>query len=168
MRILTALAALPLLAASGAAFAQADLSTMNGQTIINKITAPQLISLLKANGYTATLGVLDDKSPYIEASINNVDFQVYFYACDEAKARACEQVQYQWWVDASAPSTVAVMNAYNNAWVAGKARLGDDNVPEVEHMLDLYGGVTIDNVVGSFGLWEQVIKNFQDELKKPH
>lgn len=167
MRFLTALMALPLLAASGAAFGQSDLSTMNGQTIITKITAPQLISLLKANGYQANLAVLDTKEPYVTASKDNRDFEIYFYNCDEAKARACEQVQFQWWVYSSKPSTVQVMNDYNNAWVAGKARLGSDGTPEVEHMLDLYGGATIDNVVGAFGLWDQVMTNFEDQLKKP-
>lgn len=169
MRILTALAVLPLLAASGAAFGQTDLSTMNGQTIISKITAPQLISLLQANGYRAELAIITDtKEPYVTASKDNRNFDIYFYNCDQAKARACEQVQFQWWAENHAPSTIEVMNNYTNAWVAGKARLGSDGTPEVEHMLDLYGGATIDNVVGAFGLWDQVVVNFEDELKKPH
>ncbi len=148
------LAALP-------ASAQADLTQVDGQTVIESITAAQLTGLLQAEGYEASFKLLDDGTPYIESKTLNMWFGIFLYGCDgTAKAKSCSQIIFQTWFTPTKPATAELLNDYDTRWAFGKAYVAEDGAAMVEHQIYMYGGVTVDNIVTTLRLWDEIITNF--------
>ncbi len=158
------LAAAALSAAVPTAASAQDLTTVDGQTVITTITAAQMIGVLQSQGYEADLELLDDGTPFVASTYDGYYFDVYLQGCDNSKARRCESLQYYIWFNLDKRPSSDVANAYNNAWMFGKARILNDGTAVVEHAVDLYGGVTVDYLIGTVGLWETIVDNFVEHL----
>jgi hypothetical protein len=159
--------ALVLLCPVAASAAPADnLASAPGTTIVTEITAPQLIELLQAKGFTGKEVLGDDGSPEVESTLANGDtFEVLMYGCNEAKAKACNMLQLRATYTVTANKIKAV-NTFNNAWVLGRGRYTDDGKAVVESAIDLEGGVTIDNLKVGFDQWSGIVGDFTDAIDK--
>lgn len=165
MRPGTALLGLALVLAPMAAFAQVDLSTAPGDTVIAAITPVQVSGLLKAKGYPATAGGLDTEGPWVDSTSNGgLNFSINFYGCSTGKVKECNRLQFRAQFTRKAADNDALMTQYDRAWVFGKAYVNSDGEMVLEYPINLTGGVTIDNFADNLQLWENVLGDFTKEI----
>lgn len=165
MRPGTALLGLALVAMPVTAFAQADLTTAPGNTVVEAITPVQLAGLLEAKGYPATAGGLDTDGPWVDStSLSGFNFTVNFYGCTAGKVKECNRLQFRAQFTRKTSVNDALMTQYDRAWVFGKAYVNSDGDMVLEYPINLTGGVTIDNVSDNLQLWEDVLGDFTMEI----
>jgi hypothetical protein len=155
------LAAALLAASSGAAFAQADLATVDPSTVITTITPVEVVMLLESRGYPATAHDLDTDLPYVDTTANGINYSVNLFACSGAKVKACEQVQFRAWFERKGGDDAEkLMTDYDREWVFGKAYVNDEGNMVIEHAFTVRAGVTVANLLDSIELWEGVVEDF--------
>jgi hypothetical protein len=165
MRPAIALLGLVVFAAPAAAFAQGDISTAPGNTVIGEITPVQLAGLFKAKGYTATPGGLDTDGPWVDSvSKGGFNFTVNFYGCTTGKVKECNRLQFRATFTRKSPENDDLMTKYDQNWVFGKAYTNTDGDMVLEYPINLTGGVTIDNLVDNLLLWEDVLGDYTTEI----
>jgi hypothetical protein len=165
MRPAIAFLGLALAAAPFAAFAQGDISTAPGDTVIGQITPVQLAGLFKSQGYTATAGGLDTDGPWVDStSKSGYNFTVNFYGCTTGKVKECNRLQFRATFTRKGADNDALMTQYDRAWVFGKAYTNTDGDMVLEYPINLTGGVTIDNLNDNILLWEDLLGDFTQEI----
>lgn len=155
-----ALFAAALLAGPGAAFGQTNLAGVDPATVIESITPVEVVMLLESRGYPAEAFELDTDTPYVDTTAHGINYSVNLFACEGAKVKACEQVQFRAWFERKAADLEALMTAYDREWVFGKAYVNDDGNMVIEHAFTLRAGVTVANLFDTIELWEGVVEDF--------
>lgn len=151
MRCLTIAAALGLLAAPAAA--QDD--------VVYSISATELRDILQERGATVTLDKSDTGALMLYGTnVDNINFDIFFYDCDEAKVPQCLRLQYRASFTTTKPTTLDLVNGFNRERAYGRGYLATDGAAVVEHLVSLEGGVTREGLGASFDFFDLIIDDF--------
>lgn len=142
------------------AVAAAEPSTSFSQSgALVEASQPKTILSLASRFGTAELDRdgLDD--PMIRGQIAGKDYRVYFYGC--ARGRDCTDVMFvaRWESDRFTDKS---MGDWNRAKRFGKAYLDEDGNPSVEFNVNLFRGVSRDNLEDTFDWWRLILAEFAD------
>jgi len=120
---------------------------------------PQYV-LLTARAYgEADLDVDPLGDPVIRGKIEDLGYFIYFYGCSEGKACTNLMFSARWESDHYNDKS---MGDWNRERRFGKAFLDEDGNPAVEMNVNLFGGVSRDNLVDTFDWWRLVLTDFAD------
>lgn len=112
-----------------------------------------------ARGYgSATIQTDSVGDPQILGRINGVLYTVNFYGCTDGAD--CTTVQFQAGWKNPGELTLDDMNLWNQDKRFGKAYLDFENDPVIEWDVNLFGGVSAQNLDDTFDWWRIVLENF--------
>lgn len=129
--------------------------------VYQDLAGSEVVALLDAHGYNATLTADDFGDPLIMGSADGLKFQVQTYNCNDAAPRRCKTLRFL--SSFAAPSSISAdevmkaMNDFNKSKVYGRAFVNDDNDPTVDFRIDLSGGVTAANLMDQVGTWKSFV-----------
>ncbi len=131
--------------------------------VMQAATADDLVAALRAAGASdLETGTDPYGDPLVDGSYEGLNFSVVFYKCDRAELQACGQLQYRVSFDMGLPAaeSEALMQAWNRAWIFGKAYVDESGDLLLEHPTYLSGGVTADNLRRNADLWLEMLPDF--------
>lgn len=127
-------------------------------------TSPQAIAdLLQQAGYRAVIGVDNVGDPMIDSSAAGVDYSIYFYGCNEGGSN-CQSIQFSSGYDLDRGTSFQAMNDWNAAQRFGFAYLDSESDPYVNMDVNMAYGVSTDNLLDVFAVWDQVLSDFQTHI----
>jgi hypothetical protein len=144
----------------GIAAAQSDLGSVPPDTVLTSATAQQIATLLQSKGYRATISVGTDNAPIVNSATGGVNFDIFLFNCDTAKAKRCEKIEFIASFTTEQPTALDVLNKFNADWVDAKGYLTTDGYSNLSYSVMLTGGVTVANLGETLGLWDSVVNNF--------
>ncbi len=156
LKTFAGLALAALLAVSAPAHAQTE-------DTFNAINGEDLVTLLESQGIAASLTIDSYGDPLIRAEVGNLAFSIITYNCDGAADPACGRLQLaaQFRLpDGASESDIAIMNAYNQQYLFGRAYIDPYGLATVDYTINLNHGVTEDNLVDNLVIWIHVLDNF--------
>lgn len=130
--------------------------------LVDATDAPALAALLEAEGYGATLGTDDYGDPYIESAAEGLNFQIYFYGCEDGAA--CTDIQYHAGFNLDGPLSPEQMNDWNRGWRFGRLYNDDEGDPHLEYDVTLAGGVSRANFQDTFQVWRETLVSFKEHI----
>lgn len=134
-----------------------------GDEVFNAMTGPQLVDILRQQGFAASLQEDSYGDPLIIAQAGNLSFTIITYGCNMDPVEACARLQMvaQFHLpDGASEYDIALMNAYNQRYLFGRAYIDQEGYATVDYTINLNQGVTADNVVDNFNIWLHVLHNF--------
>jgi len=156
LRVIAAILCAGIIAAAAPAYAQED-------DTFNSITGQNLVTLLESQGIAATLTQDSYGDPLIRAEVGNLAFSIITYNCNGDSNPACARLQLaaQFRLPNGAnESDIAIMNAYNQQYLFGRAYIDPYGLATVDYSINLNHGITEDNLVDDFVIWIHVLDNF--------
>ena len=156
-KMLMSAALAAILLASSAARAQDE------SEIFNAITGEDLVELLQTQGIAASLTQDGYGDPLIVAEVGNLAFSIITYNCNGSSNAACARLQLaaQFHLpDGASETDIAMMNAYNQQYLFGRAYIDPYGSATVDYTINLNQGVTEDNLVDNLNIWIHVLDNF--------
>lgn len=127
------------------------------------VTAQDLDTILNiAKGFgKAELTTDRDGDPKISGKISGSNYSVYFFGCKDGKD--CRDIQFvTGW--SGYDVTIDQINDWNNKKRYGKVYLDDENDPMLIMPVNLYGGVSYENLEDTFDWWVLVLEEFQEQV----
>lgn len=131
--------------------------------VFNAITGEDLVALLQTQGIAASLTQDGYGDPLIIAEAGNLAFSVITYNCNGDANAACGRLQLaaQFRLpDGASETDIAMMNAYNQQYLFGRAYIDPYGSATVDYTINLSHGVTEDNLVDNLVIWIHVLDNF--------
>lgn len=126
------------------------------QTLIDGKDPDAVLNVARGYG-SATLTTDSQGDPKIEGRIDGQEYLVLFYDCTDN--RDCKAIQLWTWFDHKG-YTHADMAAWNQTERFGKAYLDTDGDPNIEWEINLFGGVSSQNLDDNFDWWRVVLEKF--------
>lgn len=147
---------------SAAALAATVLSTpvFADSSVYSDLSGSEIVALLDAHGYSATLTTDDHGDPLIMGSVDGLKFRVFTYNCNAQAPRRCNSLQF---VSSFAlghkptPDDYVAMNKYNNDRIFGRAFINDDNDAAIDYVINLTGGVMAGNLMDDVSTWKTYV-----------
>jgi len=137
-------------------------------TVYNDLSGSEIVALLDAHGYSATLTTDQGGDPEIMAAADGLKFTVFTYNCNTQAPRRCNGLQFESAFDLGHKPTEAdyvAMNQYNNDKVFGRAFINKDGDAAVDFVVNLTGGVLTANLMDDVGTWKTyVLEKFIQNL----
>lgn len=135
------------------------------ETAVNSITPTELADTFASAGFAIEATRTPDGDPRLDGqSASGINFSVYFYDCTRAKAPACARVQFRASFSYDPSLATVDLNAFNRAWVFGKAYRYEDGDLAVELPVMLDGGVTQAHLAEQVMLWEAILGDWTDHI----
>ncbi len=131
--------------------------------VFNDITGPDLIAILQQQGFAASLEQDSYGDPMIMAQAGGLHFSIITYGCNMEAEPACARLQmvaHFQLPDGASEYDIALMNAYNQRYLFGRAYIDPEGDATVDYTINLNQGVTADNVVDNLNIWVHVLHNF--------
>ena len=130
----------------------------SAQTLIDATDPDEIRNL--ASGYgSASLTTANDGSPMVSGRIDGIGYSIYFYGCEDAKD--CRSIQFSaQWTGFDNLST-EVISEWNRTKRFGGAHLDLNSNPVIEWDVNLYAGVSRNNLDDTIDWWSIVLKNFE-------
>ena len=110
-------------------------------------------------GYTATLGTDNAGDPTISGDIEGVNYNVYFYGCQEHAN--CQWLIFSAGFDLPNGSTPQVINDWNTNNLVGQAYLDNEQDPFLNYFVTTTGGLTQENFADVVDWWKVAMGNFE-------
>jgi hypothetical protein len=149
------------LAASAAAqdsqFAKADeIQLVDGSTI------DLIIASLERNGFTVELTTDSGGDPMIRSTDRNAPFSVFFYSC--TNGADCGYIQFSTGWSMPNGITLAKIEEWNATKSFGQAFRNADKNPWLAMVVNLKGGVTVENFDDTVDWWRVIIASFEEHI----
>lgn len=141
------------LMAPPAALAAAD-------SVYTDLSGSEIVALLDAHGYQASLTTDGNGDPYITGSADGLKFHVQTYDCNKAAPRRCRSLQFIASFSLDHKPTeedLRAMNDYNKRKVYGRAFIDDNGDAAVDMVINLTGGVLAANLMDTVGTWKSFV-----------
>lgn len=141
--------ALMLLALAGAAWAD--------DRIYEDLSGSEIVALLDAHGYDATLTTDTYGDPFITARGSDLKFKVLTSDCDKAAPRRCRSLMFLATFALPRKATdedFRAMNEYNKNKMFGRAFIDDNGDAAVDFVINMSGGVSARNLMDNVGTWK--------------
>jgi hypothetical protein len=155
MRLALAFGAALLAVGLGCAPALAD-----GGTVYNDLSGSEIVALLDAHGYQATLTTDGDGDPMIMGRADGLNFRVQTYDCNEQAPRRCRSLQFVASFALQHKATTddfEAMNEYNQKKVYGRAFIDENGDAAIDMVVNLAGGVMAANLMDQVGTWKTYV-----------
>ncbi|MBU2977103.1 YbjN domain-containing protein [Alteromonas sp. C1M14] len=122
----------------------------------------EILNIAKGFG-SANLKKDSSGDPMITGRIDGNKYGIFFYGCSDG--RNCDEIQFvaAWsGVDAS----LSDVNEYNRLRKFGKAYLDSDGDPNLDMIINMDYGITVETLEDNFDWWTKIIKTFETEVLK--
>lgn len=160
------------MAMSGPAGAQAATDTPAAAPadtkLIQRLTGPDLLDILKEVGFTGELGATSDGNPQISAGYTDPEtgtsytFLATMYRCEEGTG--CYDIVFTRSYDAPMPVTLQMVNKYNQTRLFGVAYLDTGGKTGQSFSQTIQGGVTRQTVKEIIDWWREIMVSFNEQL----
>lgn len=132
----------------------------------NTLTAadPQgFVAALQGAGYNASYEPYDSGRPRIRSSINDTNYSIVFYSCDDAMAD-CEAILFVAGFDLSNGASFAAANDWNSTTIYSRVSLDEDMDPFLE--MPIYDAREISrfDFEDMVDFWGDELSDFSDEV----
>lgn len=131
--------------------------------VFRSITGEDLVTILQSQGFAASLTHDGYGDPLIVAEIGNLSFTIITYGCNGDVEPACARLQLaaQFHLpEGNSESDIAVMNAFNQRFLFGRAYIDPYGSATVDYTINLNQGISEDNLVDNLNIWVHVLDNF--------
>lgn len=125
---------------------------------------PDLILSLAQSYGAARLTTDRWGDPLVDAAVNGVRYQIYFYECGETKA-VCENIQFFAAWETEGRVSMASVNKWNQTRRFGTAHIDPENDAAIKMTANLEGGVSDRNLRSRFEYWIAVMNEFQQFIR---
>ena len=129
-------------------------------TVYNDLSGSEIVALLDAHGYQASLTTDEGGDPLITAKVDGLKFKVQTYDCGKSVPRRCRSLQFIAAFSLDHPVTsadYAAMNDYNKKKVYGRAFVDDNGDADVDMVMNLNGGVLAANLMDTVATWKTYV-----------
>jgi hypothetical protein len=148
-------------AAAGLALGMAGTPASAGSdTVYNDLSGSEIVALLDAHGYQASLTTDEGGDPLVTAKIDGLKFKVQTYDCGKTVPRRCGSLQFiaAFSLDHAVSSAdFTAMNDYNKKKVYGRAFIDDNGDADVDMVMNLNGGVLAANLMDKVATWKTYV-----------
>ncbi len=131
------------------------------------ITGVELVAILQSQGIAASLTHDDRGDPLIVANAGGLHFSIITYGCSGDLEPSCNRLQMaaQWALpDGASESDIAMMNAYNQRFLFGRAYIDPQGSATVDYVINLRHGISEDNLMENLLIWIHVLDQFTTGL----
>lgn len=133
-----------------------------GIELVTASTFDLILASLQRNGFAAELTTGGDGDPLIQSTDRDQPFSIQFYGCTDGKDCAFIQFIKGWNMDDGI--TLAKIEEWNAKKVWTKAYRDDEKDPWLTHPINLFGGVTVENLDDSIDWWKVMVKQFEEHI----
>ena len=138
---------------------------VTAQTLVDATDLDSILAIAKDYG-TAELEKDSTGDPMVSGTIGPTQYAVFFYGCTDGAD--CTTIQFM----SSYVNTGSVDSELINTWNAekrfGKAFLDDEGDPVIEMNVNLWSGVSENNLNDTFDWWRVVIESFEEYIGFEH
>ncbi len=137
------------------------------EEVFNAITGDRLVEILQSQGFAASLTVDRHGDPLVLAEAGGVHFQVITYGCNGAANPSCSRLQMVSQMrlpNGATEADIAMMNAYNQRFLFGRAYLDAYGQATVDYSINLNQGISEDNLIDNLNIWTHVLFQFVNGL----
>ncbi|MBY6186481.1 YbjN domain-containing protein [Marinobacter hydrocarbonoclasticus] len=129
-------------------------------SLVDATDPSEIVNLARGFG-SASLDIDGEGDPMIIGRINGTKYAVYFYGCDDG--RRCREIQF---TAAWSGSNVSMseINEWNETTRYGKAYLDSDGDPNIEMTVNLFKGVSRDNLEDTIDWWKVAMETFEENM----
>jgi len=128
---------------------------------IDSVTGDDVVRLLEAAGYRATLGVDGVGEPLVSSHAADADFFVSFYGCDAGR---CGSIQFRSGFALEDDVPLEVANEWNQQMRYAEAWIDEEGDPWLEMDIDLSEGATEAQVTGYIEIWRFMLEAYQAHI----
>lgn len=125
------------------------------------VTAEQVASVLRDEGYKALIGTDDIGEPMIETALSGLKVFIYFYECENEK---CTDIQFSVAWDFEDGVPIRKIAEWNETNRFGKAFLDEERDPVLDIDLQLAPGGTPALIAAYLPLVEVVVDAFENHV----
>jgi hypothetical protein len=135
---------------------------VNAQSLLDATNPLRILDIARDYG-TAELQTDGVGDPLIVGELHDgTAYSVYFYGCSDAGER-CRSIQFAASWKANQQNTWDA-NEWNKNKRFGKVYLRDDGDIRMTYDVNLFGGVTAQNMDDTFDWWRVIVDNFREEF----
>ena len=135
------------------------------QTLVDATNLDSILAIAKDYG-TAELETDSTGDPMVSGTIGPTQYAVFFYGCTDGAD--CTTIQFMSsYVNPGAVDATAI-NSWNAEKRFGKAFLDDEGDPVIEMNVNLWSGVSENNLNDTFDWWRVVIESFEEYIGFEH
>jgi hypothetical protein len=133
--------------------------TQSGPLPSAGLSADDVASWLQKEGYKAQVTTNSDGSKTVNSATGGTNFNIDMYDCHNKAT--CTAIQFNVGFDTKGAWNATKMNEYNSSkrWV--RAYVDDKDDPWLEQDVDLIPGGTWENLDDQFGIWRQMLGDFE-------
>ena len=145
-------------AAVGAALLSTPVSADG--TVYNDLSGSEIVELLDAHGYSATLTTDEGGDPLVMGAADGLKFRVQTYDCNSQAPRRCHSLQFVASFALQHKATqddFMAMNDYNQKKVYGRAFIDENGDAAIDFVVNLSGGVLAANLMDDVGTWKTYV-----------
>ena len=135
------------------------------QTLVDATNLDSILAIAKDYG-TAELETDSTGDPMVSGTIGPTQYAVFFYGCTDGAD--CTTIQFMSsYVNPGAVDATAI-NSWNAEKRFGKAFLDDEGDPVIEMNVNLWSGVSENNLNDTFDWWRVVVESFEEYIGFEH
>lgn len=136
-----------------------------GQQILDGATADLVLGVLTEDRQTGLLKQDSAGDPLIEATIDTVRYQIFFYDCrSEPAAKVCGSLQFTASFPMRKGLTLERVNAYNTNARYVQSYLTQDEMLRLDMSVAITGGVTRANLLYYVKQWGRALVAFEEDV----
>lgn len=128
-------------------------------SIMREVSPTAIVDMFQSEGYKAKLEATKSGRPVLRSSSSGKEWSIIFYGCNDGQS--CTSLQFYTSYDLDNSISLEKINEYQKGSRFVKIWLDDELDPIVELDINLYGGVTKENILDWLGLWEASISKFE-------
>jgi len=131
------------------------------QALIDATDPDGIVEIAKGYG-EAVLEADNTGDPMISGKIDQTNYVVFFYGCTDNAD--CSTIQFMSSYTNIDGVDLDLVNSWNAEQRFGKAYLDSDRDPVIEMNVNLWSGVSPDNLNDTFDWWRLILETFEDYI----
>ena len=128
--------------------------------VVKRGSPDQILNIAKGYG-SAELSEDDDGDPYIQGRTEGLVYHVYFFNCE--KLTGCRDIVLSAGFEVK-DIGLERLNEWNKTSKFGQAYLDDDQDPNLDLAINLYGGTVYKNLDDTFDWWRASLVKFAKHI----
>jgi hypothetical protein len=132
-----------------------------GQTISGADPAG-IVEHMQQMGYRAVYDVSSDGRPVIRSSIEGVNYEIWFYNCQESPG--CKDLNFGAGFNLIEGMDLAKINEWNRTMLFGKAFVNEEGDPFIRHIVTTEGGISPESFERNVAMWGRALASFKDHI----
>ena len=145
---------------ANAAMAAMSVDMSDGTAVLNGSNVDEVLAIARSYG-DAELETQSNGDPQIRGTIDGIGYSIYFRNCTSNED--CEDLNFYCGI-LDQKASPDVINDWNQTTRFGKGYLDEDGDTVVEMDVNLEGGVTVDNLSSTMGVWQIILNRFTEHV----